>query len=88
MSRAHDGGPDRGGNCHIGHRGRKVKAYLASMLRGRIINAMARKPEDGKRPKKPADARAARLAAALRENLRRRKAQERQRNTPAPVKGR
>jgi hypothetical protein len=48
---------------------------------------MARKPEDGKQPKKPADARAKRLAAALRENLRRRKAQERQRNAPAPVKG-
>ena len=47
---------------------------------------MARKPEDHKQPKKPADARAARLAAALRENLRRRKAQERQRNTPAPAK--
>jgi hypothetical protein len=56
------------------------------MPRGRIINAMARKSEDHKQPRKPADARAARLAAALRENLRRRKAQERQRNTPAPVK--
>jgi hypothetical protein len=39
---------------------------------------MARKPPDDKRPKKSA-ARDARLAAALRENLRRRKAQERQR---------
>jgi hypothetical protein len=49
---------------------------------------MARKPNDGKQAKKPDDARAARLAAALRENLRRRKAQERQRKSPAPVKGR
>jgi hypothetical protein len=45
---------------------------------------MARKPETDRQPKKPQglkslDARAARLAAALRENLRRRKAQERQR---------
>ncbi len=49
---------------------------------------MARKPGDDKHPKKPADARAARLAAALRENLRRRKAQERQRSAPNPEKGR
>jgi hypothetical protein len=47
---------------------------------------MARKSEDNKQPGKPADARAARLAAALRENLRRRKAQERQRKSPSPVK--
>jgi hypothetical protein len=47
---------------------------------------MARKREDDKQPKKPAG-RNARLAAALRDNLRRRKAQERQRNAPAPNKG-
>jgi hypothetical protein len=47
---------------------------------------MTSKREDGKQPKKPAS-RNARLAAALRENLRRRKAQERQRNAPAPGKG-
>jgi hypothetical protein len=45
------------------------------------INAMTRKREDDKQPKKPAG-RAARLAAALRENLRRRKTRERQRNAP------
>jgi len=39
---------------------------------------MSRKREDDKQPKKPTG-RAARLAAALRENLRRRKAQERRR---------
>jgi hypothetical protein len=52
---------------------------------------MARKPDDGKQPRKPQgskpqDVRAARLAAALRENLRRRKAQERRRSAAAPVK--
>jgi hypothetical protein len=49
-------------------------------------DSMTRKREDEKQPKKPAG-RAARLAAALRENLRRRKAQERQRKTPEPDKG-
>ena len=47
---------------------------------------MARKPEDNKQVKKPAG-REARLAAALRENLRRRKAQERRRSAPNPEKG-
>ena len=47
---------------------------------------MARKPESSTKPKKPS--RSERLAAALRENLRRRKAQERQRSAPAPDKGR
>jgi hypothetical protein len=44
---------------------------------------MTRKREDDKQPKKPTG-RNARLAAALRENLRRRKAQERRRNAPNP----
>ena len=44
---------------------------------------MTRKREDDKQPKKPTG-RNARLAAALRENLRRRKAQERRRNAPCP----
>jgi hypothetical protein len=48
---------------------------------------MVRKREDNKQVKKPAG-REARLAAALRENLRRRKAQERQRGAPNPDKGR
>jgi len=52
----------------------------------RIKQAMARKPESSTKPKKPS--RSERLAAALRENLRRRKAQERQRSAPAPDKGR
>jgi hypothetical protein len=47
---------------------------------------MTRKRDDDKQPRKPTG-RTARLAAALRENLRRRKAQERQRNAPAPDKG-
>jgi hypothetical protein len=50
---------------------------------------MTRGNEDGKNPKKPKQSggRSTRLAIALRENLRRRKAQERQRGappTPAP----
>ncbi len=47
---------------------------------------MAGKPESSTKPKKPS--RSERLAAALRENLRRRKAQERQRSAPARDKGR
>ena len=47
---------------------------------------MTNKREDDKQPKKPTG-RNARLAAALRENLRRRKARERRRNAPAPDKG-
>ena len=47
---------------------------------------MARKPETDTKPKKPS--RSDRLAAALRENLRRRKARERQRSEPVPDKGR
>jgi hypothetical protein len=46
---------------------------------------MVRKPESNAKSKKPS--RSARLAAALRENLRRRKVQERQRSAPAPDKG-
>jgi len=49
---------------------------------------MARKPETDKQTRKPADARAARLVAALRENLKRRKAQERRRSAPNPEKDR
>jgi metal-responsive CopG/Arc/MetJ family transcriptional regulator len=45
---------------------------------------MARKPESSTKPKKPS--RSERLAAALRENLRRRKAQERQRGAATPDK--
>ena len=50
---------------------------------------MARIDEDDKKPKKPKEpkqsgGRSARLAAALRENLRRRKAQERRRGAPTP----
>jgi len=43
---------------------------------------------DGQKPKKPKQSggRDGRLAAALRENLRRRKAQERQRGAPKPTK--
>jgi metal-responsive CopG/Arc/MetJ family transcriptional regulator len=52
----------------------------------RIKHAMARKPETDAKAKKPS--RSERLAAALRENLRRRKAQERQRSAPVPDKGR
>ena len=48
---------------------------------------MTRKAEDGKKPTK-SGGRSTRLAAALRENLRRRKAQERQRSAPTPDKGR
>ena len=50
---------------------------------------MARKLEDDTKPKKPKQSggRSARLAAALRENLRRRKTQERQRSAPATDKG-
>ena len=47
---------------------------------------MVRKPETDTKAKKPS--RSERLAAALRENLRRRKAQERQRSAPAPGKDR
>ena len=43
--------------------------------------AMTRSSDNDKKPRK-SGARAARLAAALRENLRRRKAQERARNAP------
>jgi hypothetical protein len=46
---------------------------------------MASKAGDDKKSTK-SGARAARLAAALRENLRRRKAQERQRSAPKPAK--
>ena len=42
---------------------------------------MTRAGKDDKKPKKPGG-RSARLAAALRENLRRRKAQERRRDAP------
>ena len=47
--------------------------------------AMTRSGDNDKKPRK-SGARAARLAAALRENLRRRKAQERQRTAPKPAK--
>jgi len=45
---------------------------------------MTQADEDGKKPTKPKQSggRSTRLAAALRENLRRRKAQERQRGAP------
>ena len=48
------------------------------------MNDMTRETEDDKKPKKPKQSgrRSDRLAAALRENLRRRKAQERQRGAP------
>ena len=48
---------------------------------------MTGKRDDDKQPKKPAG-RNARLAVALRENLRRRKAQERRRSACEPAKGR
>ena len=50
---------------------------------------MTQAGDDGKKPKKTKQSggRSARLAAALRENLRRRKAQERQRGAPTPDKG-
>ena len=47
---------------------------------------MTQPGDNGKKPKKPKQSggRSARLAAALRENLRRRKAQERQRGALTP----
>jgi hypothetical protein len=51
-------------------------------------SAMTQAADDGKKPQKSKqeNARERRLAAALRENLRRRKAQERQRGAPKPTK--
>jgi len=53
-------------------------------------DAMTQASDDGKKPKKPKQpgGRSARLAAALRENLRRRKLQERQRGASMPDKAR
>ncbi len=47
---------------------------------------MTRMGENDKKPKKTGN-RSARLGAALRENLRRRKAQERRRGEPKPAPG-
>jgi hypothetical protein len=51
-------------------------------------NAMTQADGGGQKPKKPkqSSGRDGRLAAALRENLRRRKAQERQRGASKPTK--
>ena len=87
----HHGRRERGGNCHIGPHRRKAKTWCrawtqACACEGAWLadnDAMARM-DDGQKPNKPKQpgSRSARLAAALRENLRRRKAQERQRGAP------
>jgi hypothetical protein len=63
-------------------RRRKATPRLAKQYDGRINAAMTRSGKSHDNAKKPAS-REARLAAALRENLRRRKAQERGRGAPA-----
>jgi hypothetical protein len=69
-----------------GFRWRKAMARLAKRYGGRINAAMTRPDKDHNRPRKPGS-RDQRLAAALRENLRRRKAQERGRGTAAGADG-
>ena len=78
---------ERGGNCHNGPHWRKAKTWDCEAAGQADNDAMTRKAEDGKKPTKSGD-RSTRLAAALRENLRRRKAQERQRSAPTSDKGR
>jgi hypothetical protein len=69
---------ERGGNCHTGPYRRKVKPRRKTVTCALVWqadnDAMTRDGVDNKKAKK-----ADRLAAALRENLRRRKAQLRQR---------
>ena len=71
-------------NCHTGLSA-QGKASTCEAARQADNAAMANKPGNGDKSTK-SGARAARLAAALRENLRRRKAQARQRSAPKPTK--
>lgn len=78
---------ERGGNCHIGPHWRKAKTWAQGKgssceAAGLADNdAMTRAGKNHQKPDK-SGGRSERLAAALRENLRRRKAQERQRGAP------
>ena len=67
--------------------GAQGKAWSCAAAKPADSYAMERKPADDKQAKKPSG-RDARRAAALRENLRRRKAQQRQRSALDPDKGR
>ena len=82
-------GRKRGGNCHTTPLWRKAMDQVGNMRRQADNRGMARSGKDNSKPRKPVE-RSQRLAMELRENLRRRKAQERGRATSeaakAPIK--
>src|SRR5262245_28436899 len=74
---------ERRGNCHKGPRSRKAKPSLACAATGHIIEFMDRTHKGNETRKN--GSRNERLAGALRENLRRRKTQERARGESQPA---
>jgi hypothetical protein len=72
---------ERGGNCHKRPHRRKAKGQTCATECQADNAAMTRMGDTDKKPEKTGS-RSKRLAAALRENLRRRKAQERGREAP------